>query len=514
MRIADAHKTFAVPITTSIAHIYLSAAVFVPTHSNVHDDMLHAFPGIPHLRHGRLSNWPSLLHVLDGHSSFVSSVAFSPDGSHIASGSDDATVCVWDARTGATVGEPLAGHFVMVTDVVFSPDGSLIASGSGQNTISLWDAKTGETVGEPLTDGVGFVYSIAFSSDGRIIAAGSSEHTVSLWDVETCTALLGHWRGHSGTVWSVAFSPDDIFLASGSSDHTIRIWDVATGCYIGRPWSGHSGSVMSVAFSPDGQLVASASHDRTIRLWDVRTGDTLGLPWTGHTAPVVSLAFSPDGGRIASGSGDQTVRIWDTASSEPVGMPLKRHAGTVYSVAYSPDGARIVSGSADGTVCVWDATITPAATEHSQIATSDGDFRRQRMLHAQRRPLEEQLWEEPLPASSVQRPGPHTEDELSRCLALLRSPDPFILKNGWVLGPEGELLLWVPPAHRKPLERDVALRTEFSHTLDDSTVLDFRALKCGRDWTQCRGLSPLTEKPLPRPPRPSRLPRPTSSALH
>ena len=112
-------------------------------------------------------------------------MAFSPDGTRIASGSDDSTVRLWDAHTGQPIGQPLTGHTDAVSSVAFSPDGTRIASGSGDDTVRLWDAHTGQPIGQPLTGHTDFVNSVAFSPDGTRIASGSGDNTVRLWDAAT-----------------------------------------------------------------------------------------------------------------------------------------------------------------------------------------------------------------------------------------------------------------------------------------------------------------------------------------
>ena len=262
-------SNFAGIIAESTPHLYLSGLAFSPLQSIIRTSVGGKFAKFAKIR-GLHEVWPTNQLVIRGHTSFVFSVAFSPDGRHIVSGSWDETVCVWDAQTGAQVGKPLQGHTKPVRSVAFSPDGRHIVSGSWDETICVWDAQTGAQVGKPL-------------------------------------------QGHTSSVWSVAFSPDGRHIVSGSSDQTICVWDAQTGAQVGKPLQGHTSLVRSVAFSPDGRHIVSGSSDNTIRVWEAQTGGQVGNPLQGHTDGVLSVAFSPpDGRHIVSGSDDKAIQFWDT----------------------------------------------------------------------------------------------------------------------------------------------------------------------------------------------------------
>jgi hypothetical protein len=322
---------------------------------------------------------------LRGHEYTVSSVAFSPDGSRIVSGSWDWTLRLWDAKTSQPIGEPLRGHEYTVSSVAFSPDGGRIVSGSLDNTLRLWDARTGEPIGTPLRGHEDAVLSIAFSPDGSRIVSGSDDNSLRLWDARTGEPIGKPLHGHGGAVWSVAFSPDGSRIVSGSGDKTLRLWDAKTGQSIGPLLRGHENPVYSVVFSPDGSRILSGSNDKTVRLWDVRSSQPIGEPLRGHEGSVSCVAFSPDASRIVSGSDDNTLRLWDAESCKLIGEPLRGHEGPVTSVAFSPDGSRIVSGSDDNTLRLWDASIGTTGQPigkplHSEAGDDDYAVERPRRL--------------------------------------------------------------------------------------------------------------------------------------
>ncbi|MEM0979379.1 MAG: hypothetical protein AAGH78_03800, partial [Cyanobacteria bacterium P01_H01_bin.58] len=174
------------------------------------------------------------------------------------------------------------GHSARVFSVAFSPDGSTVASGSADNTIKLWNPADGSEV-TTLKEHSAEVLSVAFSPDGRSVASGSADNTIKLWNSEDGSEVTT-LKGHSAEVFSVVFSPDGSTVASGSADNTIKLWNPADGSEV-TTLQGHSAEVSSVAFSPDGSTVASASLDNTIKLWNSADGSEV-TTLQGHSAEV------------------------------------------------------------------------------------------------------------------------------------------------------------------------------------------------------------------------------------
>ena len=278
--------------------------------------------------------------------SAVNSVAFSPDGTRIVTGSHDPTAKVWDAQTGNEL-LTLKGHSSSVNSVAFSPDGKRIAIGSAAGvdaTAKVSDAHSGKEL--LMLPWAGQVNSVAFSPDGKRIASGT-DHTAQMWDAQSGKKLLT--LSLRGQVNSVAFSPDGRRIVTGSTDETAKVWDAQNGEEL-LTLKGHSYSVNSVAFSPDGRRIVTGSTDETAKVWDAQNGEELlTLNFGGQ---VNSVAFSPDGRCVVAGGDHATAKVWDAQSGKEL-LTLKGHSSSVNAVAFSPDGTRIATGSLDTTTKVW-----------------------------------------------------------------------------------------------------------------------------------------------------------------
>ena len=291
----------------------------------------------------------------------VSSIAFSPDGRLLASGSaDDGTIKLWDVETGqntATFTEkPEPGSSMLC--VGFSPDGTKLAVGSAAG-IKLLEVLTGEHIYTRQHIDFGklefpaHIFSVAFSPDGTKFASASWDG-VKLWDVETGQNLTT-LRGHTRMVTSVAFSPDGLTCASNSVDG-IQVWEAATGQHI-TTLAGPPNFFMPLAYSPDGTKLATGSADarnaeHTVKLWDVETGQNL-TTLRGHRDALIAIAYSRDGTLLASGSKDKTIKIWAVETEQNIAT-LQGHGKSVNSVAFSPDGTKLASGSNDTSIRLWE----------------------------------------------------------------------------------------------------------------------------------------------------------------
>ncbi len=166
---------------------------------------------------------PQIRNIIQVYNDDITGVVFSPDGQTLAtSGRYSKTIRLWNVQTGQPLGEPMIGHTGFVNSIAFSPDGKMLASGSTDKTIRLWDGQTGQPLSQPLV-GSYSVKSVAFSPDGQTLAAGM-DIGIQLWNLQTRNPISKPFFEHIATI--VAFSPDGQTLASGSIDATIRLWNV------------------------------------------------------------------------------------------------------------------------------------------------------------------------------------------------------------------------------------------------------------------------------------------------
>ena len=314
--------------------------------------------------------------VLDASSGGVYCVAFSPDGSSLASANVDGTVKLWAAATrtrtatlthtdtdtdnpAKTVGGTKSWS---IYSVAYSPDSSIVASGNGDGTITLWDVATQQgnaTLPDINTENWNsFANSVAFSPNGSMLAASYDTPAITLWNVGARSQITTLAADTRWWVYAVAFSPDGSTLASGngdndpsagSNDGVVQLWNVASRTMTANLTSTNSGPG-SLAFSPDGATLANVSGAGTITLWRVATrASAAALTSANYAAKCV--AFSPDGSTLASGNNDGTITLWDVATRTRAATLRTGTSAVVRSVAFSPDGTTLACGGAR--LVVW-----------------------------------------------------------------------------------------------------------------------------------------------------------------
>lgn len=339
----------------------------------------------------------------------IMTIAFSSDGSSLASGDLGGVIKLWDTTTGEEK-MTIRGPRQWVWDASFSPDNQLLATTHGTREIKIWDAVTGREL-PPVTTDRGALVHVAFFPQGERLVATSRDGRLHIWDVRT-RKMIATFAGHTGEVKPIAFSTDGTKLATGGVDRTIRLWDMNDAQEL-VTIRGHGSDVRSVAWSPDGKYLVTGSLDGTVKVWDMVQSElvlpaeivtkyfastfsadgsliTLGTGrdsrvklWNISTGQelasfdesgdqILYSTFSSDQRYVATGGMDRLVKIWDATTGRLI-HTLSAHTGYVLGVDFSPDGKLLISGGEDHALIIWDVeTGQQIATFNSE---SDNYYR-------------------------------------------------------------------------------------------------------------------------------------------
>jgi WD40 repeat protein len=303
--------------------------------------------------------------AVDAHERWVRSLAISPDGGRLATGSFDHRVRLWDAAGGRLL-HSLHEHTAPVHRVAFSPDGKLLASGSDDTTVRLWDAEAGRplhcfTAHRRDASPHNRVWAVGFSPDGKLLASADTDGRAILWDVARRQPLPGYPRTID-PVNCLAFSASGRLLAFGCDEGVVHVWDLEHGRRQRHQAHPGGSAVLSLCFAPRGSLLACGCRDGSVRLWDAATWQGGRIFQHRHPAGAESvslwgLAFAPDGATLASACWDGSVKLWDVAGGREL-ETIRGHADPVKAVAFFPrDGRRLATASVDGTVRLWDLPV-------------------------------------------------------------------------------------------------------------------------------------------------------------
>ncbi|KAL5634834.1 hypothetical protein ACGC1H_002757 [Rhizoctonia solani] len=308
----------------------------------------------------------------------ISCLTFWPDCTCIASGFDEQTIYLWDAKTGKMLCSLEVDD--SVDAVAFSSNGILIAAGFGEE-LQVWNSQTGHTTLGPLSTGKADI--ITFSPDSScIIHADSSSNTVAVRNVQNGQLIheLSVDVGSRYGVGHIGCSPDHRHIVS-SCDKAVYVWNAQHGKMVLGSLEGHTGSIASVAFSPDGSRIISACSGGLVCTWDTRQHNFAPKSISTRTSGIVSAKSSPDGHHFVSGSQDGALRIWDSHTGAMKVGPIKTHTSLIIAVDFLDDC--VVSGSNDGMIAVHNAlngevlrslTITPGHSIHSIAFSLNGDL--------------------------------------------------------------------------------------------------------------------------------------------
>uniref|UniRef100_A0A2P2I5R8 Notchless protein-like n=1 Tax=Hirondellea gigas TaxID=1518452 RepID=A0A2P2I5R8_9CRUS len=336
---------------------------------------------------------------LPGHSEAILVVRFSPDGTHLASGSGDTTIRLWDVNT-ETPQHVLKGHKGWVQTLEFSPNGAVLASGSMDGLIWLWNPRSGKSIRRPLKAHTKGVMSLAWqplhrnSKCDRLASAGK-DGIVKIWHIGQ-GRVLKTLSGHTAAVTCVRWGGEG-FIYSVSRDQTIRVWIAETGelkrileghahwvnhCSLSTDyalrtgWFDHTGTKpndekealqrckdrYAEAFGKQGELLVSGSDDHTAYLWNPILSAKPVNRLFGHQQPINYVSFSPNGRFIATACFDKSVRLWDGRTGKYLAT-FRGHVGAIYQVCWSADSRLLVTSSKDSTMKIWDIQTRKQLTE-------------------------------------------------------------------------------------------------------------------------------------------------------
>ncbi|MGO8888285.1 MAG: AAA family ATPase [Streptosporangiaceae bacterium] len=280
------------------------------------------------------------------------SVAFSPDGTTLATGGDDGNVRLWNTATQQEIGAPMSSDLKPVEAVAFSPDGTAVAAATSDGTVQLWNTATQQEAGTMMAVGSAAIQALAFSPGGKFLAAGGDDGNVGLWDVAT-QSQVGATMATGAPVAALSFNASGTMLATAESDGATELWSLATQEQTGAALAAQgAGNVSALAFSPSASVLATGGGNGTIELWNPVGFHQSSAPIATGTpeSPAASGGHPPAvlsrGGILAVSGSRGTVRLWNALTRRPIGSPIASHH-SVTGLALSPDG-KILAVAADG----------------------------------------------------------------------------------------------------------------------------------------------------------------------
>jgi len=285
-----------------------------------------------------------------------------PDGQRIITYSDDGSLRLWNLESGVQIGNDWRDdddddggdrRYAEVLSIALSPNGKTVASGSRDGKVSLWDVEMKKVVAK-WTGHTEPTRSLCWSADGERVVSGSNDGTIRVWDVESGDTVLGPIKTGHEYVSAVTYSPDTTKIATGGYDETaLKIWDAKTGNLLSTIKL--DSKVFSLAWTSDQKKLITGS-DPSIRIFDTATWQQIAI-LEGHTNSVYSVSLFQNDRLLASGSFDRTARLWNLDTNLPVGPPIQ-HEGSVRGAAISANGKLLVTSCTDNNAYVWDIHTT------------------------------------------------------------------------------------------------------------------------------------------------------------
>ena len=290
-----------------------------------------------------------LLAELSGHTNFINHIAFSSDGKKLISSGSDATAKIWDVSSRQEI-LTIKGHASKVNQAVFSPDDLRIATCADDGTWRLWDASTGTEIFSVKGPGE-LMRTISFSPNGKIVATGGNQSSVKIWNAQNGKNIPFIGNLEKWQCWSLDFSPDGTKLAAAGLSSIIKIWELKSNREIASI-STDAMQVHEIAFAPDGKTLATTSDKSIITLWDIEKKKSVAQ-LKGHTNYIFSVAFSPDGQRLFTSALDNTARLWDVRELI-ANFDHEKPLGAISVISYSPDYRQFVRGNEQNSIALVD----------------------------------------------------------------------------------------------------------------------------------------------------------------
>jgi WD40 repeat protein len=266
----------------------------------------------------------------------------------------DGSLRVWDLQSGKQIGNDWQDGKADINTIALSPGGKKVVSGSGDHAMRLWDIDTGKVIAK-LAGHMGEVYSVCWNRDGGQVVSGAvNDGTARVWDVESGKTILAIATGLED-VYAVIYSPDMTMIATGGlgPEEYLKIWDGRTG-KLGANLKGHTATVHCLAWTADGKMLISGSGDGSVRTWNTTSWQQITVLTELHDA--WAIAISPNGRILATASWDNTAQLWNLENCQPIGSALQHNEFVRYT-SFSTDGKLLTTGCGDKNAYAWDISV-------------------------------------------------------------------------------------------------------------------------------------------------------------